>query len=325
MIPVIHVSVNGQDVSSGVAGRLISGEVVLHQGGHADQATLVLSNWDGRLAKPPRGGMMEVSAGFADSGVASLGQYIISDVTKLGPVATFHVCGHAADLKQGLKQQRMRSFQQQTLGTILSTIAGENALMPALDATLAAITIPLLVQAHESDLHLITRLARQHGALGSIKAGRLVFVPRGAGTSASGASLPPIIVRPEDLEGEFSLSASDRPKRGTVKAHHFDRGKGARVLHQANGTGDGPDYFLPHLHGSDDQADKACAARAKDFKAQKRRFEGTFKSGLNAAIPGVPLMSAGFGDDDDRSWIIKTTSHHFGPGGYVTHFTAEGH
>lgn len=325
MIPIIQVMVNGADVSSGVAGRLISGEVVLHQGGHADQATLVLSNFDGRLAKPPIGGLMEIAAGFLETGVASLGQFTISEVNKIGPVATFHVTGQAADMTKTLKQQRLRSFQNQTLGTILSTIAGESGLTPAIDGTLAGITIALLVQSHESDLHMITRLARQHGALGTVKQGRLVFVPRGSGTGASGAALPAITVRPEDLEQNFSLNTSSRPHRGTIKAHHFDRGKGARVLRQANGTGDGPDYFIPHLHASDDQADKACAARAKDFKAQKRHFEGTFKTGLNAALPGVPLLSAGFGDDDDRSWILKTATHQFGPSGYVTHFSAEGH
>ncbi|MBV1702639.1 MAG: hypothetical protein KGQ46_12540 [Hyphomicrobiales bacterium] len=323
MVPIIQVSIDGRDVSSGVAARILEGEVVQHDGGHGDECHLLISNFDGRLAKPARGGLIDVRVGFAATGVRSLGQFKVQEIAKHGPKAHFSVVGHGVDLITSLKAQHTRVWNQTTLGAILGTLAGENGLTLAIDGKLGATAVTTLAQTHESDMHLITRLARHYGAIGKPMGGRLLFIPKGAGTSASGATLPPIVVTPNDLEGSFTISTSDRPKRGKVVAHHFDRGTGKReqVSHD---TGDGgPDYHLPHMYGDAASAQAACAARATDFKAAKGTFKGTLKSGDNQMQAGGVLTSQGFGDDDDHDWIIKRVPHRFGDHGYVTGFDAE--
>lgn len=45
--------------------------------------------------------------------------------------------------------------------------------------SLAGIHVTHLDQTEEPDLHLLTRLAREHGAVAKPVAGFLVFVPRG--------------------------------------------------------------------------------------------------------------------------------------------------
>lgn len=323
MVPIIQVSIDGRDVSSGVAGRILSGEVVQHDGGHGDECHLIISNFDGRLAKPARGGLIDVSVGFDITGVRSLGRFKVQKICKHGPKACFDVEGHGVDLITSLKAQKTRVWNKTTLGVVLGTVAGENGLSLAIDGTLGAVAITTLAQTHESDMHLITRLARHYGAVGKPMGGRLLFIPKGTGTSASGAALPAIVVTPNDLEGDFSLETGDRPKRGKVVAHHFDRGLGQRVKHEAD-TGDGgPDYHLPHMYGDASSAQAACASRAKDFKAAKGTFKGTMKSGDNQVQAGGVLTSAGFGDDDDHDWTIKRVTHKFGDHGYVTAFEAE--
>jgi hypothetical protein len=55
---------------------------------------------------------------------------------------------------------------------------------------LALIAIEHIDQSNESDLHLLTRLARQHGAVSKPVAGFRGFVSKGEAKSATGQQLP---------------------------------------------------------------------------------------------------------------------------------------
>ena len=72
---------------------------------------------------------------------------------------------------------------------VLRQVASDNGLTAQIDATLAAIQIDkIIAQTGESDMHLVTRLARRFGAIAKVAQGQLVFAPRGSGTTAAGAA-----------------------------------------------------------------------------------------------------------------------------------------
>jgi phage protein D len=78
----------------------------------------------------------------------------------------------------------------------------------------------------ESDLHFVTQLARMHGATVTVKAGKLIVTPRGAGKSASGKPLPAITLARSDV-GHSEVSLPDRASFGAVctKVHDARTGK----------------------------------------------------------------------------------------------------
>lgn len=322
--PVLQITIGGQDVSSTVNPRILSGKVTRHDGEKADELELKLSNYDGMLAKPKKGQTLSIALGFVEfGGAVDRGSYIIQGVSKLGPEAVFHVTGQSADLKKTLKTQKTRTWvAPKTLGDVLNQVASDNGLSPAIDAGLAATPIDqIIAQTGESDMHLVMRLARRYGAVGKFAAGKLAFVPQGAGTTASGATIAAITITPNDCE-KFGFHDNDRQVRGKSHASVWNR-KTATSTDVTGDAGDGgPDYGHPETFGSMTEATKATAARAKDFARAKKTMSAALRPPVQVPVPGGVLTTEGFGDDDDTDWTIKSVIDEFDEKGLVT--TAEG-
>jgi len=91
-----------------------------------------------------------------------------------------------APICAALKQRRARHWDQKTVKDIVSQIASENGLSRVIDDEVAGYTYEWFGQEHESDLHVVERLARRRNALFSVKDGKLIFAKKGSGKSASG-------------------------------------------------------------------------------------------------------------------------------------------
>ncbi|APD13639.1 hypothetical protein RO07_04035 [Pandoraea pulmonicola] len=94
--------------------------------------------------------------------------------------------------------------------------------------------VPRADQFGESDLHFITRLARMHGATATVKAGKLIVTPRGAGKSASGKPLPAITLARSDV-GHYEVSFPDRASFAAVhtERHAFGSAEAAKLAASA--------------------------------------------------------------------------------------------
>lgn len=321
MRPIIQISVNGQDVSGRLFGRILKGQIVEHEGGKADELSLTLSNFDGLLEKPRKGATVDVALGFEGAGVVKVGSFIIQRTTKRGPPATFEVGGESADLHKTLKQQKTRSWINKTLGDAIAQIASDNGLQAAITPALAAIR-GNFYQTGVSDIHWVTEQARKFGAIGKVAEGRLVFTEQGSGESASGKEMPVVKITPNDLESDFSIVDQDRPNRGKVKAKWFDRTKGERKEVES-GEGEGPEYVFPQIFGQEEEARKAVEARKREFDSEGKTFTGTLRTGRNDAKAGGKLTTSGFGDDDDMDWVFSRVTHEFDQTGFVTSFEAK--
>lgn len=305
MTPFVEVSLGGS-VLAGFAPRALSGQIVEYDGDHADELHLAVSNHDGRLKKPRADETISVAAGWRETGVVKFGQFVVTEVTKVGPRAEFHITGHAADLKKKLKEQKSRAWaKDKTLGDVIRDVAKDNGLTAAIDQELAKIQIEkIIAQAGESDMHLVTRLARQYGALAKPKDGRLIFVKKGAGRTASGGEAGRAIITPNDCVG-FTFSSNARNERGKAKAAHYDRSKAKRTTEQSTGgaASDGaPDYFAPNIFGTQVEAVKTAQGRKAQFDRDTGAAHLTLAPGQVGVAPGGVIVTQGFGDDDDREW-----------------------
>ncbi|QGM46753.1 phage late control D family protein [Methylocystis heyeri] len=326
MIPVVTVSIDGNPLTQ-VRKRAISGAIIESDGEKADSLNLEISNYDGRLKKPTRGQTVVVAVGWEEIGTVKVGQFIISTVSKKGPEAVFHVTGEAADLKKTLKGQKTRSWTApKTLGDVFKQVAKDNGLSAAVDQTIASIKIEKIVaQTAESDMHLVTRLARHYGALATVKDGNLVVVPLGNGTTASGGAAASCQITPNDCES-FSFDENDRNARDKSHGTHYDRSKAKRsdVASQKGQPQDGaPDFTHVHLFGTQTEAQNHADGRKQKFDRDSRQAHFALRPGLTGVPPGGVVNASGFGDDDDTAWTVKSREFRWNKEGLAVTTTAQ--
>lgn len=320
MTPIVTFSIGGNPLGQ-LAQRVISGSITESDGEAADELRIKVSNYDGQLQKPQLGVIVAVSYGWRETGIIKSGQFTVLETAKNGPLATFDVTGHSADLLKTLKQQKTCSWTNgKMLGDVLSQVAQDNGLSPAIDQSLSQIPIDkIIAQIVESDMHLCTRLARHYGALFKVQSGNLIFVPRGQGTTASGAAAGSCAISPTDCE-DFSFAERDRPQRSKSNATFYDRSKAKRnILASTQGSSGGgaPDFSHIHVFGEQTAAQKHADARKGQFDRATRSCHLMLMAGQTGAGAGGTATTQGFGDDDDTNWSIKHRVFEFGPAGNV--------
>ena len=79
------------------------------------------------------------------------------------------------------------------------------------------------------------------------------------------------------------------------------------------------DYVFPHIFGTETEAKNAASAHSAHFKRNEAHFHGALRPGIIAPAAGGIITTAGFGDDDDRSWTIKHKTAAFHDGIEITH------
>jgi phage protein D len=87
-------------------------------------------------------------------------------------------------------------------------------------SALAGLVIDHIDQTGESDANFLTRLAKDHDAIATVKQGKLLFIPTGAAQSASGIPRPPSITRASGDTHSFLIA--DRENYNGVKAYYQD-------------------------------------------------------------------------------------------------------
>ncbi|WP_336817560.1 contractile injection system protein, VgrG/Pvc8 family, partial [Burkholderia gladioli] len=161
---------------------------------------------DGRIRFPPKGATVKVSLGWEGQGLSMLGEYAVDEVGLRGPPASVVFRGKPANMRATSKTQRYGSWSNVRLADIVGDVARRNKWSAACDVD---VVVPRVDQFGESDLHFVTRLARQYGATATVKAGKLIVLPRGGGKSASGKPLPVVTLTPELLL-DYDINFPDR-------------------------------------------------------------------------------------------------------------------
>ena len=142
----------------------------------ADMLDLSLDDSDGLLDIPNRGARLRVAIGWKGQPLVDKGVYTVDEIEHSGSPDTLSIRARSADMRTGLTQQRERSYHNQTVHQIITALAGVHKLKPVIGATLADEVVPHLDQTSESDANLLTRLADQFDAIGTVKDGRLLFI-----------------------------------------------------------------------------------------------------------------------------------------------------
>lgn len=142
----------------------------------SDKLNLVLANHN--LELPRTSESLQLRLGYEETGLIDMGRFTIDGYTVTAQEV--RITAHATDFLKTLNKPKTRTFENVSLGTVIQTIAHENAIPTNLQG-LSAELIPVLHQTEESNLHFLTRLARTFNLLLKSAGGVLVAMRKPVG------------------------------------------------------------------------------------------------------------------------------------------------
>jgi len=308
--PEFQLTVEGQDITRVVSENLISLTVTDKAGGESDQLQIQLVDTGFEL--PKRGRVLRLALGFNGQRV-SKGAYTVDEITVSGPPSTLQITAKAAPMdsqkhKGKLQTQKTRSWDQISIGDLVASVAAEHGLVPRVNEQLAQKVIQHVDQANESDMNLLTRLARQYGAVSKPANGFWLFLKDGEGKTAGGAALPLVSLTPEQVS-RWQARFNSRNKVQRVVAQYHDAETGGKV-EVATGHGE-PEFRIAFTYPNRDEAEAAAKARAKSVQSGSDNLDVSMSCTpeLVALAAEGHLQLDGFREGVDGRWRVTQVVH----------------
>jgi uncharacterized protein len=316
---MIRLFANGTDITSLISDRLLGCTLSDRRSGEVDELSIELDNHDGQLALPDPGAALQVWFPEGDSFVA-MGKYQVDSVETGGSPITVSIRATSADITDSLKTQREQSWNDTTLGAVLTEVARRNNLTPLIESTLSNRVIDHLDQTTESDLSLINRLGDDHDAVATVKSGTLVFMPTGQGTTPAGTELPTVPINLTDCTS-WRYTKTKTTYSGVTC--HFNNRAYARRDSVTVGSAD--NLFVIRATQRTAQAARELAdAKWKKLKRAEQALELDLELLVLDVIAEASLRLVGFpADVPGTGWVVSEAEHTISGDGFRSRVSAE--
>lgn len=321
--------VNGIDYARDIVPRLVNLSLTEKLENGADELEVTLSNHDGGLPAIRRGVAASVAIGWQQGqdvplGLVEKGSFTVDEVRKEGGsdggADTLTIRARSANLTGKYRNRIDKGWKGKTIREVVSAIAGANGYEPRIHPDLADIRVDSVEQAAKSDMAFVRDLGRRHDAVATVKDGKLLFLPIGAQTTASGQLVASHTLKRQG-NSRWTFTIADREDHDGAEAQWHDR-KGARRKTVTEGAGKNPKRIKRTFAG-EDEAKAATKAEAK--RAARGQFQFTYDMAL-----GDPAIAAnervkldGWDSEIDAiTWLVEEVKHTLdGQGGFLTALT----
>lgn len=321
--PSFRIEANGNDITAAIRERFLSLTITDEAGLASDCLTLELDDSGTGINLPATGAELRVWLGY-EGAARFMGLYVVDEIELKGPPDTLTITAKAAPMKDSkaytaLHTQHSRSWTPRTLGDLAASIAAEHGLTPAVSPALVAHHLPHLDQVDESNMNLLTRVAKSVGGIAKANDGKLIIVPQGEGKTISGKSMLTVsIARTSGTSHTVKLiGRQDYQKVVTV----WRDANAAKDMEAAAGAGE-PVRRIRHVYPDQAAAEKAAQSSLEAYRRGK--------STLSLSLPGRPELAAecrailsGFRSGVNGEWSITRVTHKLSAGGYVTDVEGE--
>lgn len=318
--PAFRVIANSRDITAQIRDRFKSLRLVDETGETSDTVEITLADHDpaNPIAIPPTGAELEIFLGYDDQ-ARRMGLFVCDEIELAGYPSELVIRARAAPQEQSkagmtdLQTQKTRSWKRgTTIGAMVRRMAGEHRMRPSVSPALASIALPHTDQSHESDINLLTRLARRYDAIAKPAGGALVFAKRGDGAAASGAELARVTLTPRD-GNDYRVTIASRESAGTAIAYYRDT---RRAQRREVKVGEGePVVRLRMAYADAVSAENAARAEQRKRARRERTLWFAFPGRPDVAAESVVTMQ-GFRDGVDGEWLVARAEHYIGPMGY---------
>jgi phage protein D len=343
--PAFSITIEGKDVTTVMDARLMSLTLTDNRGFEADQLDLELDDADGLIVLPRRGAMIHLALGWKGQPLFPKGAFTVDEIEHSGAPDRLTIRARSADFRETLNTRREKSWHQTTVGEVVKEIASRHNLKLALGTDLTEKALDHLDQTNESDASFLMKLARQYGAIASVKDGNLLFIRQGQGRTASGKPLPVITITRQTGDGHrFTLADrgaytgviaswlhTREPKKKETTKVKRRRKKTAATKESEAKQGDylvGTDenvLVLNRTYANRSNAERAAKMQWERLQRGVASFSLQLAEGRADLYTEMPVKVSGFKKPiDDAEWTITTLTHTVSPdNGFTTSLDLE--
>lgn len=270
LTPQFMLTLNSKDITGNISDRLINLTLTDNRSFEADQLDIELDDSDGRVELPVRGAVLSLYLGWKGFALMGKGDFTVDEVEHHGAPDTVMLRARSADFRGTLNSRREESWHDTTLGAVVAAIASRNKLTASVADSLANIHIQHIDQSQESDAVFLTRLAERNGGAVSVKAGKLLMLKAGSGTTVSGKAIPQITIQRSDGDRhQFAIADRGAYTGVTAKWLHTKDPKPAVQAQKVKLKRKPKEQHLRALQHP--KAKPVSTAKAKKQKAQEAR------------------------------------------------------
>lgn len=308
--------------------RVISLRLTEKLGEEADELEIVIHDMlpSEPIDPPPQGSILTVAIGFdrgtlVSTGMVDKGSFVVDEVSWGGPPDQITITARSADLKDSFRTRKTRTWHGQTIGAVIGKLAADNGLQPRCHPDLAGRSAGSAEQHNKSDMQFLRDLGRHFDAVATVKAGCLIFAPRGATTSATGKTIPgAILQRSRCADVSWRRASRDKAQDGAEAQWHDPHAGKRKTVHK----GGSKKKRLKRIYASEDEASTAAQSETNRQKRASATLEATLAWGNPLLSPGMPIEAVGFrAVIDQEKWQITSVEHTMDASGYKTRLSME--
>lgn len=308
---------DGTDLTAKVNPRLLELTLIEKRGGEADELSLTLHNHDGALVAPTEGRYLALQIGWESGddvqiGLVDKGRFRVDEVREGGPPDVIILRARSADFTGDYRKRRSQSWRDTTLGAILNTIAGRNGLSAQVHPTLANKAVAVIEQHNKSDMAFVKDLGSRYDALATWKDKRLIFMPVGSATTASGATIPSTTITKRD-GWTWEFGYAEREEHDGAEAQYHDPAGGRRRTVKRGGD---KRRRLKRVYASEAEARQAADAAVSKGKRGARTFDYDLALAMPALLPNGRVKLQGWNSRIDAlQWLVESVETTLNPDG----------
>jgi phage protein D len=306
------VLANGQDITELIRDRLI--RLVVHDvhGELSDSVEIELDNRDLRVETLTTGAELSVAIGYGDE-LVDKGLYQVDETEEPLETDTILIHAKAAKTKASFKAPRNATYDNVTIGALVQLVAERHGFTPSVSTQLASIQYEHINQEGESDMNMLSRLARDHDALSKPVDNRLLFKTKDESKTVSGKTIPPIVIS-DPTESRGKVTVTERSNYRSVVAYWYDD----EVAEQKKCiAGQGEPIFTIRRHYTD--GNKCQAAADAKLRALQRGIKTMTISRplMPDAIAEGALTIANHKPIANGLWVIEEVTHTIASGQFA--------
>lgn len=324
MQPDFKILINSQNINEH-AHRNLMGIVHRDQRGwESDTLEIIIADPEAKAELPPRGRTAQIWIGYKGYPLDYRGAFEVDEVEHAGgaeQVDQITTRCKATNMRKSLKKPLTRSWHETKLGDLVAKIASDHDLQYRVSSNLQSIELEHIDQTNESDLHLITRLSEEYGAIGKVSDGYLLFVNKGESKTASGLPLPITQISRSQTESHV-YTIADREQFTGVKAEWRDTSKGKKESVIAGSSENAK--TLRKTFKSEVEAQAAAASTWRAISKGKESINIECPSADGQLFAEMPLILRGWRREiDGAGWVIDSIVTTLDADGWSQSITAE--
>ncbi|WP_439571192.1 contractile injection system protein, VgrG/Pvc8 family [Sphingomonas sp.] len=304
---------DGTDLTDRFSPRLLELSLTEKRGEEADELSVTLHNHDGLLIAPDKGTVLALALGWVSGvdvplGLVSKGRFRVDEVREGGPPDKVTIRARSADFTGDYRRRRTQSWRDTTVGEILTTIATRNGLSAQVHPDLADKPVSVIEQHNKSDMAFVKDLGSRYDALSTWKDRRLIFMPVGSTTTASGKTIPSTTIHKVD-GWTWESAFVEREEQDGAEAQYHDPAAGRRRTVKRGGD---KRRRLKRVYSSEEEATQAADAAVSKGKRGARTFTYELARALPDLQPNGRVALLGWNSRIDAlKWVVESVETSF--------------